>query len=147
MDNKLRITCEILAIAGLIDSAYLTWIKLTGQYAICGPVGDCESVNSSPYAEIAGIPIALLGAGAYFLIIVLLVLEPRAEIWAEYGPLVVFGVSLVGVLYSAYLTYLEIAVIRAFCPYCVVSAIVLLLLLIISSVRLMGERAEISAVS
>jgi uncharacterized membrane protein len=147
MDHKLRITSIVLAMIGLVDSLYLTWIKLSGQYAICGPVGDCESVNSSSYAELAGIPIALLGAGAYLIMLMVLVLEPRNDTWAEYGPLAVFGISLVGVLYSAYLTYLELAVIHAICPYCVLSAVVLLLLLVVSTFRLLGDRAEPSPVS
>jgi uncharacterized membrane protein len=147
MDHKLRITSIVLAMIGLVDSLYLTWIKLSGQYAICGPVGDCESVNSSSYAELAGIPIALLGAGAYLIMLIVLVLEPRSDTLAEYGPLAVFGISLVGVLYSAYLTYLELAVIHAICPYCVLSAVVLLLLLVVSTFRLLGDRAEPSPVS
>lgn len=121
---------------GLVDSIYLTWVKYTGAYALCGPIGDCESVNSSQYSEVFGIPIALLGAGAYALIILLLVLERYGGVWIEYGQTIVFGMSLIGVLYSIYLTYIEIAVLKAICPYCVISAIILLALLVISGFRL-----------
>ncbi|UCD98799.1 MAG: vitamin K epoxide reductase family protein [Chloroflexota bacterium] len=136
MDSKLRISSIILAILGLVDSIYLTWVKYTGAYALCGPIGDCESVNSSQYSEVFGIPIALLGAGAYALIILLLVLERYGGVWIEYGQTIVFGMSLIGVLYSIYLTYIEIAVLKAICPYCVISAIILLALLVISGFRL-----------
>jgi len=146
-DSRLRSISIILAGIGLLDSIYLTWIKLANQYAICGPIGDCESVNSSPYAEIAGIPIALFGAGAYLLIIVLLFLEQRDGFWSEYGTMLVFGLSLVGVLYSGYLTYLELFVIRAICPYCVLSAVVLVLLLTISILRLVRNPGEESLFS
>jgi uncharacterized membrane protein len=136
VEEKYRVGSLILAGIGLVDSLYLTYVKLTNSYAICGPIGDCESVNSSSYAEIAGIPIALLGAGAYLVIILLVLTEQRGEFWEEYAPIFVFGLSFAGVLYSAYLTYLEIFVLRAICPYCVVSAIVLVLLLVLSSARL-----------
>lgn len=141
-DRKLRLFSFILAGIGLLDSVYLTWVKIANQYALCGPIGDCESVNSSQYSEIYGIPIALFGAGAYFLIILLLGLETRGRSWREYGSVLVFGISLAGVLYSAYLTYVEIAVLRAICPYCVLSAVALVLILIVTILRLIGEQDE-----
>lgn len=141
-DRKLRLFSLILAAIGLLDSIYLTYVKIANRYALCGPIGDCESVNSSQYSEISGVPIALFGAGAYLIIILLLGLESRGGGWFEYGPMLVFGISLAGVLYSAYLTYIEIAVLRAICPYCVVSAVVLVLLLILSVLRLIGEQEE-----
>ena len=137
MDNRIRVISIVLAFIGLIDSIYLVWVKYTDQYALCGPIGNCESVNTSQYSEIFGIPIALLGAGAYLVIIVLLLLENRSEIMHEYSPMLVFGISLIGVIYSIYLTYIEIVVLRAICPYCVISAIVLVLLLVLSTIRLM----------
>ncbi|OGO12902.1 MAG: hypothetical protein A2Y53_07305 [Chloroflexi bacterium RBG_16_47_49] len=147
MGNKLRLFSFILAVVGLTDSLYLSWVKVSGKYALCGPIGDCESVNSSKYSEIAGIPIAFLGVGAYLVILVLLFLESRGNFWMEYSPLLVFGISLAGVLYSAYLTYLEIAVIRAICPYCVVSAIVLIFLLMLSVQRMLRGQGEPSSIS
>jgi uncharacterized membrane protein len=136
MDGKLRTASIVLAGLGLLDSVYLVWVKYTGAYALCGPIGNCESVNSSQYSEIFGIPIALLGAGAYAVIIVLLLMENRGQVWAEFGPMIVFGMSLIGVLYSIYLTYIEIAILNAICPYCVISAIILVVLLILSGIRL-----------
>lgn len=146
-DSRLRSISIVLAVVGLLDSFYLTWIKLANQYAICGPIGDCESVNSSPYAEIAGIPIALFGAGAYLMILVFLILEQRNGFWSEFSTIFVFGLSLVGVLYSIYLTYLELFVIRAICPYCVLSAVVLVVLLSISILRLVRNPGEESLFS
>lgn len=142
IDRKLRLLSIILAAVGLLDSIYLTYVKIANRYALCGPIGDCESVNSSQYSEVYGIPIALFGAGAYLIIILLLGLEFRGGSWREYGPMSVFGISLAGVLYSAYLTYIEIAVLRAICPYCVVSAVVLVLLLVLTILRLLGEQEE-----
>lgn len=124
-----------LSIVGLLDSIYLTWIKLMEQ-GVCTLSSGCEVVNSSQYATIGGIPIALLGASAYLVMLAVLWLETRSNFFEFNGPLIVFGLSLVGVLYSAYLTYLELYVIHAICPFCVLSAIVLTAMLIVSSMRL-----------
>jgi len=141
-DKNLHIASIVLASIGLLDSLYLTWVKVSNQYAFCGPLGDCESVNSSQYSEIGGIPIAIFGAGAYVLIILILVLEKRGGIWKEYGGDLILGISLVGTLYSIYLTYLEIAVIHAICPYCVVSAVVIIILFILSIIRLVKDESD-----
>jgi uncharacterized membrane protein len=130
-----------------LDSTYLTWIKVANTRAFCSGVGDCDAVNSSVYSEVLGIPIALLGVGAYVAIAALLVLEDRLPLLREYGPLAVFGLALTGTLYSAYLTYVELFVIYAVCPYCVVSALLITGIFILSIVRLRrgglaGEPAE-----
>ena len=142
LDNKLRISSLTLAVLGLLNSIYLTWVKFTGKYELCGPIGNCESVNTSQYSEMFGIPIALLGAGAYLVMIISLSLESRGSFWVEYSPIIVFGSSLIGVLYSIYLTYIEVAVLKAICPYCVISAIILVLLLVLSSIRLIHSLGE-----
>ena len=82
-------TDGVKAVLGLLDSIYLVWVKYTGAYALCGPIGNCESVNSSQYSEIFGIPISLLGAGTYAIMIVLLLLENRSQIWAEFSFMIV----------------------------------------------------------
>jgi uncharacterized membrane protein len=125
-----------LGAIGLLDAVYLTYIKVSGAYAYCGGFGECEVVNQSRFAELWGLPIALYGAIAYLLIIGLLLLELRQGSWPEISPLGVFGITLFGTLFSAYLTYIEIAVLHAICPYCVISAIVMTLLWSTSTVRL-----------
>ena len=131
-----------LTLLGLGVSAYLTWVKLTGNTASCGTVGDCESVNNSRYAAIGAVPIALLGALSYLVLLALLLIEHRRPPAAETARLMVFGVSLIGTLYSAYLTYLEVAVLRAICPYCVASAIAVTAVLILCVLRLRSADAE-----
>jgi len=146
IDNKLRISAFVISVIGAIDSLYLSWVKITHSQAYCGTSEGCETVSNSPYAEISGVPIAYLGLGAYLLLIGLLYLEKRAGFWRDNAPLLVFGISLVGVIYSAYLTYLEIAVIHAICPYCVVSAIAMLILFIISVIRLVRFQTTLNPV-
>lgn len=126
----------ILAGIGLIDSIYLSWEKIFHIEVFCGGSGDCQTVANSPYSEVAGIPIAFLGVAVYVVIMVLLYLEGRDSFWQQNSPLIIFGITLAGTLYSIYLTYLEVAVIYAICPYCVISAVVMALLFIIAVIRL-----------
>ncbi len=142
LEKKIRTYLIALGMIGLLDSLYLSYIKITNTTASCAGIGDCDVVNSSPYSEIYGIPIALLGAGAYLLMLFLLVMESRGGVWRTRGPLVVFLFTLVGVIYSAYLTYIEIAVLHAICPYCVVSAVVLVLMLALSTYRYISFDGE-----
>jgi len=114
----------ILALAGLGISLYLTWVYTTDRVAICLGSGGCETVQYSPYAWILGIPIPTLGAADYLLVLALALLGLRSREQAEWVVLALFGTSLVGLLFSAYLTYLEIFVIRAICLWCAVSAVI-----------------------
>ena len=137
VDVKFHRIALIAAIIGALDSLYLSWVKIINSQVFCGTSGQCETVNNSRYSEISGIPIAYLGLGAYLVILAFLYIETRSSFWKENSPLAIFGISLVGVIYSAYLTYIEIAVLHAICPYCVVSALVMLCLFIISIFRLL----------
>lgn len=135
-DTRLRRLALILSLAGLLVAGYLVWVKLMPGTPICTSFGDCEAVNNSAYSSIAGIPIALLGALAYAAIAALLLLETRLPVIATWGPLAQFGLSLTGMLYSAYLTYIEVAVLHKICPFCVTSAILISVLTVLFGVRL-----------
>ena len=130
-----------LAVAGALDSAYLTWVKLAGLQAFCGESHACDTVQTSIYSEMWGIPIAVLGLGAFLVLAALLWLEPRAPALATWGPVAVFGMALTGTLYSAYLTYVELYILRAVCPYCVVSAVCITGILVLSVARLARAQA------
>jgi uncharacterized membrane protein len=134
--SSLRKISIVLSAIGLVDSCYLAWIKLANQEIMCADVGGCDVVNSSRYSEIGGIPIALIGAVAYLVILLLLLMDNRSDFLQENSALYVFGLSLVGTLYSVYLTYLEVEVINAVCPYCVLSAVMMLFIFILSIFRL-----------
>lgn len=142
IDGYTTIAAIILSLVGAVDSAYLAWLKITGSVAACSNVGDCSAVNSSRYAEIAGVPIAVLGLLGYLAIIGLFVLELRLPNWKEGLRLAFFGFTLAGTLYSIYLTYVEVAILRAICPYCVVSAVVMIGLFIIAIYRLRSVTAS-----
>lgn len=110
------------ALAGLAVAGYLTFTRFNQDALVCG-VGDCEAVQGSRFAAIAGIPIALLGLGLFVTLLLLGLARARAPRHTELITFVGFGLALAGAIYSAYLTYLEVAVIRAICQWCVVSAI------------------------
>lgn len=111
-----------LSVAGGAISAYLSYVAIFSDDEVaCGPVGDCHAVQSSIYAEVAGIPVAVLGLGLY---LALLALTAYRRWYADSTLLRAwtFSIALSGVLYSAYLTYLEFFVIDAVCAWCVTSA-------------------------
>ncbi len=137
--RSLRRAALVLAAVGLVDALYLVWIKISSSTAMCFGVGDCEAVNTSVYSTIHGIPIALFGALVYAAILGCVLFETRMAFFAEWGPMIAFGLALAGTLYSAYLTYIEIAVLHKICPYCVTSAVAITLLCIVSGVRLQRE--------
>jgi uncharacterized membrane protein len=140
-ERILPILSIILGIIGAVDSAYLAWLKLTDSVAACGDIGNCEAVNNSRYAEVAGIPIALLGLVGYLVILIVTILEMTKPSW-KYGlRLAFFGFTLTGTLYSVYLTYVEIAILNALCPFCVVSAVVMLALFLIGILQLRSIEA------
>jgi uncharacterized membrane protein len=103
---------------GLVIAAYLTGTKLAGGLPVCGPVKGCEDVALSEYSSIAGIPTAAFGA-AFSIVVAALGLA-----WWRLGDrralMAAYGLGLFGILFVAYLTYLELFVIHAVCVWCVV---------------------------
>lgn len=127
---KLQRTLQALAllsVLGLGVAAYLTWTYTMGGSPVCLGSGGCDTVQHSPYAWIMGIPVPALGGAVYLLLLgaVLMALRARTEKDQENLLLALFGLSLAGVLFSAYLTYLELYVIYAICLWCVISALLM----------------------
>ena len=115
----------LLSLIGLADALYLTIQHLTGQSLRCTVISGCSEVLSSPYAQIGSIPVAAIGAVAYFTVF-------SFSILALFGyrvvkPLLVVLVILM-FLMTLWLLYLQAIVIRHFCQYCLVSAAVTILL-------------------
>ncbi|MCW5854389.1 MAG: vitamin K epoxide reductase family protein, partial [Anaerolineae bacterium] len=142
-----RLLIPALAVLGILDSIYLSYVKIAHAKPFCAGVGDCETVNTSVYSVFMGVPIAYLGVLMYATLFVLSFWGARLpEPLATYAPLLIMAISFGGVLYSAYLTYLELYVIEAICVYCVVSA-TLITLIFLSSLWLYwrDQRAPESA--
>ena len=121
----------LLIIIGLGIAGYLTFVEVGDKQAICGPVGNCNGVQNSSYAKLFGVlPIGVLGLIGYTALMVAWVIH-------KFGPkalhmlsaLALWGMSLFGVAFSIYLTFLEPFVIGATCMWCLSSALVMTALL------------------
>jgi uncharacterized membrane protein len=133
----------IVTIIGLVDSLYLLWIKLANDKVYCiQGVGDCWTVNTSKYSMVFGIPVSLFGIIGYALILLVFLLEKRYNLLRTNGLTILFGLTLAGLLYSGYLTYIELFVIMAICPFCVISAVAMIILFVLSVYRLIKNQAE-----
>jgi uncharacterized membrane protein len=128
----LRIATAVLALIGVGIAGYLTYVHYAGLEPVCvGGGGGCERVQSSPWAELAGVPVSLLGLIGYVAILASLAFPE------DLGRSAAALLSLVGAGFSAWLTYVEIEKIGAICQWCVASAVVMGLLAIVSVTRLL----------
>jgi uncharacterized membrane protein len=139
MNRKVFWLEVIAALVGLLTSMYLIVFDLTRSESMCLGNGGCLVVQNSRYSEVYGIPLSFIGFGGYAVILLVLAFENRYSFLQEYGKLLAFGMSLTGFLYSLYLTYLELYVIHAICPFCVISAIAMTIVFICASIRLFKE--------
>lgn len=123
-----------LSVLGMAVAGYLTYVETQSVAAFCGPVGDCNTVQSSPYARLFGVlPIGVLGVIGYVAILVVWFWGRWGSgRFSAYAPLFVLAMTLFGVLFSIYLTYLEPFVIGAVCIWCVTSAVIMTLLMLLS---------------
>lgn len=128
-----------LAVVGVGISAYLSYVKLADKEVICAATEtiDCGAVQNSIYSSILGIPIAILGLGAYLSILGIFALEDRIGFLGEYGRVMLFSMTLFGTVYSGYLTYIEGFVLNKWCMWCVASAITMVSLFVVSMIRVM----------
>jgi uncharacterized membrane protein len=127
----------ILSLAGLGVSLYLMWgYTAPGATLACGGSHGCETVKNSIYASLLGIPLPTLGVLSYVALLGLVVGQHQATVinrgWSAHFALAIFGLSLMAVLYSAYLTYIELFVIDAICRWCVASAIIMVAIFLLS---------------
>jgi uncharacterized membrane protein len=125
----------VLCVIGLGVAGYLTFVETRQVAAICGPVGDCNTVQSSPYAKLFGfLPVGLLGAFGYLAILGLWTVGrfSKGRV-ADLAVLAVFALALFGVMFSAYLTYLELTIILAVCMWCLTSAVIMAVLLVLTT--------------
>lgn len=124
----------LLVLVGIGIAGYLFYVEAQGVRAVCGPVGDCNAVQHSPYAKLFGVlPTSLLGIFGYLAILAAWWLQRLSNPnWAAYASLALFGFSLFGTLFSLYLTYVEIFILRAVCVWCLSSAVVMTLLMLLS---------------
>ncbi|HYW09961.1 MAG TPA: vitamin K epoxide reductase family protein [Longimicrobium sp.] len=137
-----RMAIAVLSLVGIFVALYLSMYKwgVLGGGIQCS-IGGCDTVQNSPWSYFLGQPVAVWGLFAYATLLAVAVvgLQPRF-VNARWVALALFGISAVGVLFSGYLTYLEAAVIHAWCMYCVISAILITLIFLLSIPGLRGAR-------
>ena len=137
--SRIEITLIVLAIIGLLVSVYMTIYKITSNDSMCIGSGDCKTVNASRYAEVYGIPVAVLGVAGYAAILAVLLLERKPGFFQQNGTMLFFGLSLTGFLFTLYLIFVEVALIKAYCPFCITSQTVMTIIFIISVIRLVRQ--------
>jgi uncharacterized membrane protein len=116
----------------MVVAGYLSYVKLVNSSAIC-PIGSCNAVQHSQWAQLLGVPVAYLGFLSYAGVLAL-------WLWGAVGsgPLSrlasigVFAMAIVGTLFSIYLTFLEPFVIKEVCVWCLASAVLMTLILLVS---------------
>ncbi len=125
----------LLALAGIGISAYMTFVETSGTPAVCGPVGDCNTVQQSQFALLFGfLPLGVLGLAGYAAILLTWI---AGRAWkgrnADRMVVVTFGLAAFGALFSIVLTFLEPFVIGATCTWCISSALAMTGLLWLTS--------------
>lgn len=127
----------VLSGFGIVISGYLVVKRFTGGNLACTRWADCDVVNNSVYSQLYGVPVCVIGLAGYLVLLGLAVGALRTNGHRQRQMLCLgLLLSLGGVAFSAYLTYLEIYVIEALCSWCVASAIVIALLAIVGAVAL-----------
>lgn len=136
MDKWLYRSMIVLVIIGLAVSVYMTIYKYTGNDGMCLGSGDCSTVNASRFSEVNGIPVAVFGIAGYASIMIVLFYENKNQFFRKNGTLMVFGMSLTGFLFTIWLVYVELELLKAICPFCVTSQVAMTIIFIIAVVRL-----------
>jgi uncharacterized membrane protein len=135
--RRIQWLIRILCVFGIGVSGYLAWTHLVGTDPYCGAAHGCADVQNSPYSEVVGIPVAVIGLVGYVVLLATSLLRGRLDPGVDfYLPVLSFGAALIGVLYSGYLTYLEAAVIGAWCYWCVTSAVIITAIWVLTTLDL-----------
>lgn len=128
----------VLATIGLGVASYLTYVHYSGAVPLCGKNGgSCLTVQTSTWSKLAGIPVPVLGLVGYVSILVSLLVRQ-----SETTRLATMGFTIIGFLFSAYLTYRELFSIHAICEWCVSSAVIMTILMCLSVWRFLRGAPE-----
>jgi protein-disulfide isomerase/uncharacterized membrane protein/rhodanese-related sulfurtransferase len=135
-----------LSLLGLFDSVYLLWVYTSPSSPMVCLGGGCDVVRASSYSHLGGLPLPIYGVVMYAFLVLLVFIHPLLPVsfarWAEYGISLISGV---GFLSAAYLTGVEAFVLHAWCIWCVVSALSITAIFILSLVDLSRPAAPLEA--
>lgn len=123
-----RWSIAILSVLGLLVSCYMTYSFFSsGTDSFCTAGSGCDAVKASAYSTLFGVPVSLFGAGGYLLLFLISTVGmSKKKRWTR-----LYYLSLIALSFSVYLTYIELFVINAICPYCVTSAVIILIIFIL----------------
>jgi uncharacterized membrane protein len=138
--RALRIVLIVIATIGLGWATYLTYVHYSGESPFCSIKGNpCEQVQTSVYSELAGVPVALIGAIGYLLILGSLLVSD-----GESGRFATAALTLGGFGFSVYLTYREVFTLHKICEDCVASAVIMTILMCLSIWRFLRADGELA---
>ncbi len=137
-DSGLRISTAVLALLGAAVAGYLLWVREAGTTLVCA-TGGCETVQSSTYAEILGVPVALFGLAGYVFILA------AALFRGETARLLQVTLSVGAAMFSIYLLYVQMALIGSVCDWCLVSDGIVTALAVLALLRLRLAQAPSSS--
>jgi uncharacterized membrane protein len=132
-EATLQRVATFVAAFGIAVAVYITIADAGGGAPTClAGGGGCETVANSSYSHLAGINVAVFGIAGYAMLLIASVLRSDAARFAG------FGLALVGFGFSVYLTYIELFKIEAICQWCVASAVLMTILLVLGAARVIG---------
>ena len=138
-----QLVITVMSVLGLFVAGYLSWSHFSGEPVYCGGSNSCELVNSSRFAYLGPIPVALIGLTGYIIILVLSLIPSKGD--RQWPMLLIFGGALIGVMLQWYLFYIEVAVLRAICYWCVTSQALITLIFFLAFPRQDSAVEELEA--
>jgi uncharacterized membrane protein len=127
-DRALRAGVALVALAGVAVAGYLTYVHYQPAALICTAGGGCETVQESSYAELLGVPVALIGLLSYVAVLVFVAWD------SDLARTLAAGIALTAVGFVVYLITLQAFVIDAWCVWCLVNDLVVVPLLAVLTV-------------
>lgn len=124
----------VIILIGIGVAGYLSFVETQSVKAVCGPIGDCNAVQQSPYAKVLGfLPVGVLGLFGYLGLLAAWLARKFIPTLKKPAAIAFFGMAFFAVIFSLYLTYLEPFVIKAVCMWCLSSAVIVTVLLLLGT--------------
>jgi uncharacterized membrane protein len=140
MDKWLYRASVALVVLGLLVSTYMYIYKITDNSSMCLGNDGCSDVIHSKYSEVNDfISVPQFGIGGFIVLLALLLLETRYDFFKTNGTLLVFATALIGFLFTLWLIYVELVLIKKLCPFCVTAQTTMILVFTLSIIRLMRQ--------
>ncbi len=139
MDKRFKQVTIVFTVIGLLVAIYMTIYKLTSNDSMCLGLGGCSIVNASGYSSVRGIPVAVFGVIGYLSILVLFYLERKPGFFQTNGSMLQFAITLTGFLFTVWLVYVEVALLKAYCPFCITSQVAMTVIFMLTVIRVIKQ--------